>query len=550
MKRIKFVSLFMCLILILSISSTAFASYVPPETSENVEMAIAGQTKASHDQAIVLIPGIGGSELYYNNSMVWVGATSVFNPSSMDYLRCNNSGTPEYTITVPAASTTSADAGARTYYENMYDALYDAYSDEYDVLFFPYDWRKSNTTNAANLAVAINNTYDSVILVAHSMGGLIASKYCANSSVNRGKVDKLITLGTPYTGSPQLVYVAETGDFNPFLNDNKIKSLVNNFPAVYQLIPTTRYADSYSSYIKVGSTNYSGDSARNYIASRPWAVANGATKPMFNSATTFHSGLLISGTHVANGGLVDTYKIVGSGVDTASKILYDANGNYTGVELNNSGDGTVPRYSASNTQSISSANQVYSFANVNHMNLASSASVINQVKSIIDGSASKASIETEAPLVNEKGWLVGEDNRRIYITMKYSENLIVTDQDGSALVADGNYLYDKNGNNVGSMWMVGNDDIMFCMKNGNYTVSSTNATKAFDDVKVVYQNNGYDEYIETYESVNAHQIQLEVSEYSNFDVQCKVGSIGMDNAFKDVVSLVPVVPTSVISATD
>ena len=136
-RRIKFVSLFMCLILILSISSTAFASYIPSETSENVEMAIAGQTKASHDQAIVLIPGIGGSELYYNNSLVWVDIISAVNPSRMEYLRCNSSGAPQYTITVPAASTTSADAGARTYYENMYDALYDAYSDEYDVLFFP-----------------------------------------------------------------------------------------------------------------------------------------------------------------------------------------------------------------------------------------------------------------------------------------------------------------------------------------------------------------------------------------------------------------------------
>ena len=113
------------------------------------------------------------------------------------------------------------------------------------VLFFPYDWRKSNATSAASLAIAINNTYDNVILVAHSMGGLVASKYCANSSANRGKVDKLITIGTPYTGSPQLVYVAETGDFNPLLSNSKIKELVVNFPAVYQLIPTVRYQCQY-----------------------------------------------------------------------------------------------------------------------------------------------------------------------------------------------------------------------------------------------------------------------------------------------------------------
>ena len=550
MKHIKFISLFMCLILLFSISSTAFASFESPEPVEHIEMSIAGKTAATHNQAIVLIPGIGGSELYYNNKLVWVNIGSVVAPSSLDYLRCNDSGTPEYTITVPASSTSSADAGARTYYDDMYDALHTAYSNEYDVLFFPYDWRKSNATNATNLAIAINNKYDKVILVAHSMGGLVASKYCANSSVNRGKVDKLITLGTPYTGSPQLIQVAEKGNFNPYLDDEKIKSLINNFPAVYQLIPTVRYSDSYSSYIKVGSTNYSGDTALNYIASRPWAVANGKTKPMFNTATTFHSGLLISGTHIANGNLVDTYKIVGSGIDTASKIVYDSNGNYSTVELNNSGDGTVPRYSASNNQSISTANHVYSFSNVNHMDLVSNRTVINKVKSIIDGTISKASYETDVSLTNEKGWIIGEDNRRIYITMAYSEDIVITGQDGNTLVADGNYLYDKSGNNVGSIWLVGNNNIMFCMKNGNYSVSSSNTDKMFDDIKIVYQNNGYDEYIETYESVNAHQIQLDVSEYSIFEIQCKIKPTGQSNQTPDAKILVPITPTSVVDTTD
>ena len=44
----------------------------------------------------------------------------------------------------------------------------------------------------------------------------------------------------------------------------------------------------------------------------------------------------------------DTYKIVGYGIDTFSKILYDANGNYLDCEANNDGDGTVARYSATN----------------------------------------------------------------------------------------------------------------------------------------------------------------------------------------------------------
>lgn len=41
---------------------------------------------------------------------------------------------------------------------------------------------------------------------------------------------------------------------------------------------------------------------------------------MYDAATTFHSSLIVNGTHIANSSLVDTYKIVGYGIDTFSKM--------------------------------------------------------------------------------------------------------------------------------------------------------------------------------------------------------------------------------------
>ena len=80
-------------------------------------------------------------------------------------------------------------------------------------MLFPYDWRLSNRYNGSALAEAIRPRRSAggagrggpyadakVVLVVHSMGGLVARWYierCDGAEVTR----KLITLGTPYRGA-------------------------------------------------------------------------------------------------------------------------------------------------------------------------------------------------------------------------------------------------------------------------------------------------------------------------------------------------------------
>lgn len=518
----KILSIILCLTIFSAIPSHATAATIDAEipiqsneadffdtiSTDDYQFRIAGTSAATSNKAIVVIPGVGGSVLRNSSGQAcWLWLTR------LNQLSCSTSGVSDNKITAG-----TGDYGVLNYYGPLCTMLEENYGDTYDVLFFPYDWRLSNASSAASLAIAINNSYDEVILIAHSMGGLVASKYLANSSVNRNKVDKLITLGTPYTGTPHLIYVAETGDFNSVLSvlgyEPTIKNLMQNFHCTYQLAPTTRYQNNYGTYIKSGTTTYSGNAARNFYSTRPWAMVNGATKTMYSTATTFHSGLIVSGEHIANSNLVDTYKIVGIGKDTASMLVYDANGTFVNVEVNNSGDGTVPRYSASNTQSISSANQVYTVS-ADHMGLLNNDAVFSRINTIIGSSATYDAtdgFENEFPNVNEKGWLIGADNARTYITLDATLDVTISDANGYDLSIEPPYIYDHNGNEVGSVWFLGNNRIKYIMRDMDYNIQIAENDYDKEPLMIEYQNGGYCLYGETYSNISDPYIDVNISD--------------------------------------
>ena len=483
------------------------------EYLDDYDLNIAGETKATTSKAIVVIPGVGGSVLRNSKGeacWIWLNRVS--------QIACDENGQSINTITAG-----TGDYGVIGLYKTLCTELEDNFGDEYDVIFFPYDWRLSNASSAAKLAIAVNNSYDELILVAHSMGGLVASKYCANSATNRNKVDKLITLGTPFTGTPELIYVAETGDFNVFasiaaIGQGVIKDLVSNFHCTYQLAPTTRYGNNYGSYIKKGNTSYSGSAARTFYSTRPWAMSDGSTKPMYSAATTFHNSLIVSGTHIANSNLVDTYKIVGKNYDTKSKIIYDSNGNYDDFEVTNAGDGTVPRYSASNTESVTAANQIYEVAS-KHLDLIKNQDTLDYIVDIINGTVSRSS--AVAAEINEKGWLLGEDNKRIYITVGSNDFVSIYDGEGKLLSLDGDDVYNSDGEIVGLVGIVGNGDLKYCLHNDSYRVETENGLNV-SRILVEYQDNGYYEHSVAYENIPVNGIELNVSDYGDFEVTCEI----------------------------
>ena len=81
----------------------------------------------------------------------------------------------------------------------------------YKLYSFDYPTAGHVETNAQNLASIISSYFPSqkVVIIAHSMGGLVAHSYIQEYG-GGSKVLKLITLGTPYHGSPLMQYLHYT----------------------------------------------------------------------------------------------------------------------------------------------------------------------------------------------------------------------------------------------------------------------------------------------------------------------------------------------------
>ena len=137
--------------------------------------------------------------------------------------------------------------------------------------YFPYDWRKDVTDTASALDAVINQALqrsgqDQVVILAHSLGGIVARSYLAQYGTS--KVDQVISMGTPYLGSPKVASVLEVGDswgvkqtvgdsgLSFGMHPMEIAKISRNFPVSYQLSPTNEWflksassSPEYSSYI-------------------------------------------------------------------------------------------------------------------------------------------------------------------------------------------------------------------------------------------------------------------------------------------------------------
>lgn len=441
---------------------------------------------AKISKAIVYIPGIVGSRLLNSNGTTVWGTVSAL--PKVNQLKCSETGSSVNAITADS----SDENGAFNSSKFIFNALKTTYKNSYDVLFFSYDWRLSCGTAAKKLQSALSN-YSSVIIVAHSMGGLVASKFIAMSAENRNKVKKFISIGTPYLGAVKGLWVMETGRLIDVPVDIDIfKALACNFPSIYELLPNSRYPYA---YIKNGSTTLSGFKNHwTFMKQRPWAKSShGSTKTMFGTAHNFHNSLMVNSAHIANTALVDTYKIYGVGQDTISRIDYDANGKVKKVEAM-TGDGTVVVKSAINGQR-ETAQKTYLFP-YSHLQLVKEKSVVDKIKSIINGTvkASAQSTKKDAIAFNEKGWLIGENNKRVNIIINNTDTVSVFTKDGQKIYERNNLLYcstQSGEHHVGYIWKIAGEFCQYSLFDGEYAVIPNKDTTATANYRIEYIDNGY-----------------------------------------------------------
>ena len=109
---------------------------------------------------------------------------------------------------------------------------------------FAYDWRRSNVESADRLKDFIGcvqalypNT--KVNIVAHSNGGLVARRYILDNPADH-KVDKFISIGSPFLGAAKFPHVMETGEF-PLVTGATARRIVASFTGAHQLAPSPAY---------------------------------------------------------------------------------------------------------------------------------------------------------------------------------------------------------------------------------------------------------------------------------------------------------------------
>jgi hypothetical protein len=343
-------------------------------------------------RAIIIVPGVMGTELelastaggFSEGTKVWPPYEADETPglsavNKLAKLQCDTSGNSVYSLRVRNTN----NYGALDTYQTLYTELANTYGSSRDVIFFGYDWRQPNSTSGSLLRTKVNE-YDSAIIVAHSMGGLVTSHMLTNTAV-RSKVERVITLGTPFLGSLEMLPVMSHGELGAIddavsvmwaplawvakelVLQPTLKAMAVNIPSLYELLPTEKFftlGDRYYYYVWY---LLGGDSpmetfalTRTYL---PVAIDN-FNMSLFDAATSRHSSLWSGSTHVTS--YVDRYYIGGEGMETSHTFVTNHVTNGYGVNSVMAGDGSVLSYS-------SSMNDIYAsrsyFVTANHNGL-------------------------------------------------------------------------------------------------------------------------------------------------------------------------------------
>lgn len=222
--------------------------------------------KVQMRDVVVVVPGIMGSVLQKDGKELWTAVKQVSKavaPSwgqSFDSLLMNGDD-PELDdlgdgiqatrlTTVPGIIAGLIKTGDYKAIRNMFTQFFHVVPGEIDsdkpanYFEFPYDWRRDNRVAARSLETLINHklrlwrdhsgAHDAkVILLAHSMGGLVARHYL---EVRNGwrNCRLLVTFGTPHRGSTQALNYLSNGHT---IGLQDLTALVRSFTSVYQLLP-------------------------------------------------------------------------------------------------------------------------------------------------------------------------------------------------------------------------------------------------------------------------------------------------------------------------
>ncbi len=335
---------------------------------------------------VLIIPGIAGTELYNGTDLIWADLNEMkfnFNNDQFitDNLDLDSNGQPIVSLVVGNVIKEATDL--LVFKINIFNDLETVlvnnnYKIAHDLFYFPYDWRL-NLDNSKDLLRAKIEDIKSqtgaqkVDIIAHSMGGLLVDDYI--NSYGKSSIDKLIFVGTPHLGAPKSARVLLEGDNVgiPWLNQDRIKEVVSNSSAAYELLPGSSYFSNSQGYIKksgtVGFLSYQDSNLfllSNNLSSKSMAMANVFWAK--NLENTDFSG-------------IDVYNIAGCSTATEAGYLFKSDNSSIDKIGRTSGDGTVP-LGSSDYINIPPNHKFY-LKNAAHSQMPSQADVRSAIASIL-----------------------------------------------------------------------------------------------------------------------------------------------------------------------
>ena len=212
------------------------------------------------------------------------------------------------------------------------------------VVAFPYDFRRSVEQIANDLDRVVRERAQGrrVVLVAHSMGGLVAAWWWAFMSEGID-VDQIITLGTPFRGAAKALNVLVNGmRIGPYV-PQAVTDTVRTWDSVFDLLPHYQVVDGNDKYrypyelpsgITSAVAGFSGKALNAYQKNRCLhdALINKVAESGRNPFTVYYSQ-----GHTTLGC---------ASIDAHSNQLVVAKGNPRAIPASwDGGDGTVPMFS-------------------------------------------------------------------------------------------------------------------------------------------------------------------------------------------------------------
>ena len=327
---------------------------------------------------VIIIPGITGTQLFNGDDEIWLDLGQMAGISDQfitENLSLDEEGNSVKNIRI--GDVIEVVFSNFPFFEvNTFENLrlkleLEGYQKNVDLFYFPYDWRLDleNTKDLLNQEIEnikVQTGAQKVDIVAHSMGGLLAKNYL----YAYGKVDieKLIFVGTPHLGAPKAGKTILQGDnLNiPTLNDDRVRELALNFPAIHELLPSEKFFSEAHPYILPHQTYQ--DTTDFFLD------VKGKNPIMFTKAENFFSKNLqdfdFSGMEVSN--------IIGCKRGTQASYMLGKFGRITRVGYS-SGDGTVPMSSASYAPGAHN----YYLKNGSHAGLSSTTEVRNLISDLL-----------------------------------------------------------------------------------------------------------------------------------------------------------------------